>query len=217
MTNQTTQNPPPRSPFSPTRVLHIRGDRSDHVRVAHAVVDLHHELEQLNHAMSDPDRAGDMDTILARFGEVQEEYEHLGGYALEAKAREVLSEGGAGAPAADKGASVNPETPLIFPIVSFVCPAGRIEFQYAGVLGRLKTSLATLAADAVLTRPARAFDRPLSKRPTSTALTAPCGGCSATAFQSEVFGRDTACPRPGSTHQLQSRRVARTGLPTADD
>ena len=31
-----------------------------------------------------------MDSILARFGEVQEEYEHLGGYALEAQAREVL-------------------------------------------------------------------------------------------------------------------------------
>ena len=28
--------------------------------------------------------------ILARFGEVQEEYDHLGGYALEAQAREVL-------------------------------------------------------------------------------------------------------------------------------
>ena len=54
------------------------------------VGDLHHELEQLNHAMADPARAGDMDTILARFGEVQEEYEHLGGYALEAQAREVL-------------------------------------------------------------------------------------------------------------------------------
>src|SRR3954466_3484034 len=54
------------------------------------VGDLHHELEQLNRAMSDPDRANQMDTILARFGEVQEEYEHLGGYALEAKAREVL-------------------------------------------------------------------------------------------------------------------------------
>jgi ATPase subunit of ABC transporter with duplicated ATPase domains len=52
--------------------------------------DLHHELERLNHSMSDPDRAGDMDRILARFGEVQEEYEHLGGYALEAQAREVL-------------------------------------------------------------------------------------------------------------------------------
>ena len=35
-------------------------------------------------------RADEMDTILARFGEVQEEYEHLGGYALESQAREVL-------------------------------------------------------------------------------------------------------------------------------
>jgi ATPase subunit of ABC transporter with duplicated ATPase domains len=51
---------------------------------------LHHELEDLQHAMADPARAGDMDGILARFGEVQEEYDHLGGYALEAQAREVL-------------------------------------------------------------------------------------------------------------------------------
>jgi len=51
---------------------------------------LHHELEALNHAMSDPDRADEMEKILERFGEVQEEYEHLGGYALEAQAREVL-------------------------------------------------------------------------------------------------------------------------------
>ncbi len=51
---------------------------------------LHHELEALQHAMADPARAGDMDGILARFGEVQEEYDHLGGYALEAQAREVL-------------------------------------------------------------------------------------------------------------------------------
>src|SRR5579872_3420302 len=52
--------------------------------------DLHHELEALNRAMSDPARAGEMARILDRFGEVQEEYEHLGGYALEAQAREVL-------------------------------------------------------------------------------------------------------------------------------
>jgi ATPase subunit of ABC transporter with duplicated ATPase domains len=51
---------------------------------------LHHELEALQHAMADPARADDMDSILARFGEVQEEYDHLGGYALEAQAREVL-------------------------------------------------------------------------------------------------------------------------------
>ena len=54
------------------------------------VGDLHHELEQLNHAMSDPDRADEMESILARYGEVEEEYSHLGGYALEAQAREVL-------------------------------------------------------------------------------------------------------------------------------
>src|SRR5580698_7432523 len=52
--------------------------------------DLHHELEDLHREMEDPDKAGDMDRILARFGEVQEEYEHLGGYTLEAQAREVL-------------------------------------------------------------------------------------------------------------------------------
>src|SRR5436190_2335855 len=54
------------------------------------VGDLHHELEDLNHAMGDPTRADEMDRILERFGEVQEEYDHLGGYALEAQAREVL-------------------------------------------------------------------------------------------------------------------------------
>jgi ATPase subunit of ABC transporter with duplicated ATPase domains len=54
------------------------------------VGDLHHELEDLHHALGDPERADEMDQILARFGEVQEAYEHLGGYALEAQAREVL-------------------------------------------------------------------------------------------------------------------------------
>jgi ATPase subunit of ABC transporter with duplicated ATPase domains len=52
--------------------------------------DLHHELESLQNAMADPDRADELDSVLARFGEVQEEYSHLGGYDLEARAREVL-------------------------------------------------------------------------------------------------------------------------------
>src|SRR5579872_3349272 len=51
------------------------------------VGDLHHELEDLQRGMEDPDQ---VERILARFGEVQEEYEHLGGYSLEAQAREVL-------------------------------------------------------------------------------------------------------------------------------
>jgi ATPase subunit of ABC transporter with duplicated ATPase domains len=52
--------------------------------------DLHHELEDLHRALNDPARAHEMDRILARFGDVQEEYEHLDGYKLEAQAREVL-------------------------------------------------------------------------------------------------------------------------------
>src|SRR5439155_4017050 len=52
--------------------------------------DLHHELEALQPAMADPLQAAKMDQILERFGEVQEEYDHLGGYSLESQAREVL-------------------------------------------------------------------------------------------------------------------------------
>ncbi|MFN9263625.1 MAG: ABC-F family ATP-binding cassette domain-containing protein [Acidobacteriota bacterium] len=51
---------------------------------------LHHELESLQQALEDPARFDEMDKILERFGEVQEEYEHLNGYTLEAQAREVL-------------------------------------------------------------------------------------------------------------------------------
>jgi len=54
------------------------------------VGDLHHELEALQHAMADPTQAEEMDDILERFGEVQQEYDHLGGYSLESQAREVL-------------------------------------------------------------------------------------------------------------------------------
>src|ERR1700760_1178668 len=43
------------------------------------VGDLHHELGALQHDMGDPDKADKMDKILERFGEVQEEYDHLGG------------------------------------------------------------------------------------------------------------------------------------------
>ena len=51
--------------------------------------DLHHELMDLEKAMSDPDTA-DLEAVIDRFGHVQEEYQHLGGYELEAKARAVL-------------------------------------------------------------------------------------------------------------------------------
>jgi ATPase subunit of ABC transporter with duplicated ATPase domains len=51
---------------------------------------LHHELEALQHEMSNPDNADSLERILNRYGEVQHRYESLGGYGLEAQAREVL-------------------------------------------------------------------------------------------------------------------------------
>src|SRR5690348_13543421 len=52
--------------------------------------DLHHELLDLEKAMSDPDTA-DLEAVLERFGHVQEEYQHSGGYELEARAKACLS------------------------------------------------------------------------------------------------------------------------------
>ncbi len=53
--------------------------------------ELHHEIEQLQLDMGDPDKQDEMDAVLERFGVVQEQYEALGGYDLEARAREILS------------------------------------------------------------------------------------------------------------------------------
>ena len=49
------------------------------------------ELKALEEAMADPDRANEMDEIIARYGEVQARFEELDGYALETRAREVLA------------------------------------------------------------------------------------------------------------------------------
>jgi len=52
--------------------------------------DLHHELKELEAALADPAREGELDELLARYGEVQAEYHHRDGYDLEARAQEVL-------------------------------------------------------------------------------------------------------------------------------
>lgn len=49
------------------------------------------ELHQLEVAMADPDKADQMDDIIARYGEVQHAFEELDGYALDGRAREALS------------------------------------------------------------------------------------------------------------------------------
>ena len=53
--------------------------------------DLHHELADLELALADPARMDEMEKILARYAEVQDEYQSHGGYELEARAREVLA------------------------------------------------------------------------------------------------------------------------------
>jgi ATPase subunit of ABC transporter with duplicated ATPase domains len=49
------------------------------------------ELKELEHALADPDRADEMEDIIAQYGEVQHRFEELDGYALEGRAREVLA------------------------------------------------------------------------------------------------------------------------------
>ena len=49
------------------------------------------EMRDLETAMADPERAGEMDAIIERYGEVQHRFQELDGYALEARAREVLA------------------------------------------------------------------------------------------------------------------------------
>ncbi|HUA25680.1 MAG TPA: ATP-binding cassette domain-containing protein, partial [Steroidobacteraceae bacterium] len=59
------------------------------------VSELAAEMATLEAAMVDPDRASelnmDMDAIVERYGEVQGRFQELDGYALEARAREVLA------------------------------------------------------------------------------------------------------------------------------
>ena len=49
------------------------------------------ELHELEHALADPARADEMDALVERFGRVQARFDELGGYALVARAREILA------------------------------------------------------------------------------------------------------------------------------
>ncbi len=73
------------------------GEMSGHSAVAEVmngagpVSEVGAELKALEAAMQDPERAGEMDEIIERYGEVQARFESLDGYALEGRAREVLA------------------------------------------------------------------------------------------------------------------------------
>ncbi|GGI27168.1 ABC-F family ATP-binding cassette domain-containing protein [Bradyrhizobium guangdongense] len=73
------------------------GEMSGHSAVAEVmngagpVSEVAAELRQLEADMADPDKADQMDEIIARYGEVQHAFEELDGYALDGRAREALS------------------------------------------------------------------------------------------------------------------------------
>jgi ATPase subunit of ABC transporter with duplicated ATPase domains len=49
------------------------------------------ELHELEHAMADPERVDEIEALVERFGHAQARFDELGGYALEARAREILA------------------------------------------------------------------------------------------------------------------------------
>ncbi len=55
------------------------------------VSDVGAELHDLEHKMADPAHGDQLEKIVERFGEVQARFDELGGYGLEARAREVLA------------------------------------------------------------------------------------------------------------------------------
>jgi ATPase subunit of ABC transporter with duplicated ATPase domains len=55
------------------------------------VSEVAHELHELERAMADPSRAGEIERLVDRFGHVQARFDELGGYALESRAREILA------------------------------------------------------------------------------------------------------------------------------
>lgn len=68
-----------------------RGVLDETMAGAGEVAELGHELHALEQAMADPARQDELERNVERFGEVQGRYDELGGYGLEARAREVLA------------------------------------------------------------------------------------------------------------------------------
>jgi ATPase subunit of ABC transporter with duplicated ATPase domains len=58
---------------------------------AGAVAEAAAELKLLEDALGDPSRTHELDKLLERFGEAQARFDELGGYALDARAREILA------------------------------------------------------------------------------------------------------------------------------
>ncbi len=61
------------------------------VRCSGRVGDLRHELEALEHRMGDPQPGDDLDSLMGRYSGLQTEFQTLGGYEIDSRARECLA------------------------------------------------------------------------------------------------------------------------------
>jgi len=61
------------------------------VREAGRVHELRELLESMEHDMGDPEFSGDLDKLMAKYSGLQTEYQTLGGYEIEARAKECLA------------------------------------------------------------------------------------------------------------------------------
>lgn len=60
------------------------------IRCAGRVADLRGELSALEDEMGDPDKADELERLMARYADLQNEFQTLGGYDIEPRAREIL-------------------------------------------------------------------------------------------------------------------------------
>ncbi|MBT3339486.1 MAG: ABC-F family ATP-binding cassette domain-containing protein [Planctomycetes bacterium] len=70
--------------------MHGCGVVEQAVRCSGRVAELRGLLEKLEHDMGDPDQFDDLDKLMARYSGLQNEFQTLGGYDLEPRAREIL-------------------------------------------------------------------------------------------------------------------------------
>jgi ATPase subunit of ABC transporter with duplicated ATPase domains len=61
------------------------------IRCAGRVADLRLILEDLEHQMSDPDKMGELDRVMALYADRQNEFQALGGYDIEPRSKEILA------------------------------------------------------------------------------------------------------------------------------
>ncbi len=81
---------------------HLAGEKSALAEVIDSATEIRHlerSIARMEHEITNPAPDADLDRLLEKYGQAQDRFERLGGYELEARARQIL--GGLGFPVAD--------------------------------------------------------------------------------------------------------------------